>query len=282
MDISALFRTVYDILDKNLLTVLSTGVAVKTIGVPLQAKIGETIGQLYDIALGHRMALWSERRKNILVQNTITVVRELQHSDPMKINQIHPDFAIPIIEKLSYVEAPEIAKLFASLLAKSVHGDHVQNAHPRYINIINNLSIDDARIIKYLYEDSQRVFAYPIPYIRVYGENKTNPNNRLEYSERLTAIQKNVDLIYPEADVLYIENLVSQEILQIIDKPLVESHFYEEALNLYADYITEVKTTIQDDYEIKIEYGEYRLTYWGKAFINACFMQISDTSQRNT
>lgn len=268
MDTSAIIRTAIDL--------MSASIAVGLYGKTLAKKTNETLGQLYDIAIGHKVYYWSEKKKKILEKNTAYIIENLKDADPSKLAPIRPELGVPIVEKLSYIEAPEIAKLFASLLAKSAHVDHIATVHPRYINIINNLSVDDARIVEYIYHDSKGVFAYPLPYIRIYAENRTNPLDRLEHSERLTAISTKVDLLFPEADVLYIENLVSQEILSIVEKPLLYDNAYIEPLKLYQEFLDELNHNATDEYTIKIEYGDYRLTYWGKAFIKTCFIKIND------
>ena len=64
---------------------------------------------------------------------------------------MNPQIGVPIIEKLGYITNDEIADLFTNLLTKASSVDTVNLAHPSFVQLIERLSVDEARIIKYLF-----------------------------------------------------------------------------------------------------------------------------------
>ena len=64
--------------------------------------------------------------------------------------EVHPQIGTPIIDKLSYTTNDEIADLFTTLLANASNIDMVNTAHPSFVSIIERLSPDEAKLIRYL------------------------------------------------------------------------------------------------------------------------------------
>ncbi len=63
-----------------------------------------------------------------------------------------PEIAVPIAEKLAYVSNEDIRNMYIELLAKASSINLNEKAHPSFVNIINNLSPDEAKLISYLKE----------------------------------------------------------------------------------------------------------------------------------
>lgn len=56
----------------------------------------------------------------------------------------------PVIEKLKYIDVEdEIAKLYQNLLSDAFNKDKCQNVHPAFIDIINQISPDEAKILTF-------------------------------------------------------------------------------------------------------------------------------------
>lgn len=56
---------------------------------------------------------------------------------------------VPTIQKASITEEPEIRELYANLLANSMNSVVKNGIHPGFVEIINQLSPDEAKILKY-------------------------------------------------------------------------------------------------------------------------------------
>lgn len=182
-----------------------------------------------------------------------------------KLCEVNPQIGTPIIEKLSYTTNDEIANLFTNLLAKASSTDTVNLAHPAFIQLIERLSVDEARIIKYLlYKDF-------VPCVTFRAHLKDNKGFQ-EILRNGTLIQFNVELLFPQNIKTYLDNLTSMGILDVShglhkkdDKlydPIYEKYNYETVNENY------IKIEIYS--KVSKEKSYYQITDFGKAFIIAC------------
>jgi hypothetical protein len=59
----------------------------------------------------------------------------------------------PALESLRYVGHKEsLSELYANLLASSMDAETAKNAHPGFVEIIRNLSADEAKVLTFLYK----------------------------------------------------------------------------------------------------------------------------------
>ncbi|MBJ6926817.1 DUF4393 domain-containing protein [Vibrio cholerae] len=113
----------------------------------------------------------------------------------------HPQIAGPIMNGLKYVEEESIiTEMFLNLLARAIDKDRVNEAHPAFVNIINQLSPDEAKILYYFerkqYKLKQRSTYYPSS--NTFGP-RTTINNEFP-TERL---------MYPTNYFMYLDHLHS-------------------------------------------------------------------------
>ncbi|MBK9334818.1 MAG: DUF4393 domain-containing protein [Ignavibacteria bacterium] len=67
-----------------------------------------------------------------------------------RINQVPPQLGLPIIERLTYISDEELSDLFINLLSTASDTDTFSLSHPSFVQLIDRLSIDEARILNYL------------------------------------------------------------------------------------------------------------------------------------
>ncbi|MFN5351979.1 MAG: DUF4393 domain-containing protein [Alphaproteobacteria bacterium] len=96
-----------------------------------------------------------------LKDNFIPKVKKYLDDIP-KENIITPDEAIagPILEAVKFKTDSDISELFAALLASAMDSKKKDLVHPAYIQIISELSSDEAKILKFLNE--HKIGSYPI------------------------------------------------------------------------------------------------------------------------
>ncbi len=178
--------------------------------------------------------------------------------------EVHPQIGTPIIEKLSYTTTDEIADLFTSLLASASDNKRVDIAHPSFVGIIERMSTDEARIIKYL-KGKQR-----IEYCNFNGK-KQNFEGYFPLLTKLTMIPEEIHLDYPNNMGAYLANLESQGLLTdkyglwVVDQK--ESNKICKAYHL--DRIR--KDFVPLHYaSIDVERSYFEVTNLGHMFIDAC------------
>ncbi len=233
---------------------------------PSVIKVGQALETVFEFStsillpiklLNHKFKINFERNLN----NYKTKIENIPDE---KIIDVNPQIGTPIIDKLSYTTNEEIADLFTTLLSKASNIDTINQAHPSFSNLIERLSVDEARIIKYLYGKE----FIPSISIQLY---KTRKGGYSTIMERTTLIQNNVDLIFPQNIDTYLDNLTSMGVLsksspgirksdEQFYNPIIESYNLEELKNHY----------LKNGFE-KVEYekGYYNITNYGKSFIQS-------------
>src|SRR5690625_1190742 len=194
---------------------------------------------------------------------------KLNDHDEVEIGIVSPEIGVPIIEKLYIVTSEELADMYTSLLVNASLIENSKYAHPSFINVLQNISVDEAKIIHYLTGDND-----PLLFITYLKKEKINFNSSIEkmddfYLNLTTHIQLN----HPEMANFYFLNL---EKLGIIEQtPGVP--------NTLNNLVSELSTVINEerikreteanvsndkiDYEVSDIKGYYILTKYGEEFI---------------
>jgi len=210
--------------------------------------------------------------------------KRIQHLEEDKIFDVPPEIGIPILEKFTYISDNDISELFINLLSKASCHDTIREAHPKFINLISSLAVDEARILTYLAGKGPYV-----PTIQFYLQTKpklekTHGFSSFEYSTHkkltvvLTGLENQLDLIFPENIVLYMENLENLGILnQADDDPFLEDTKEVDTqayLDLQGQYKhgKEFENLIEDpDIEsIVVKNGRYCISSYGLRFVDVC------------
>lgn len=188
-------------------------------------------------------------------------LKSVQENERISVN---PQVGAPIMERLTYTTNDEIADLFTSLLTKASSNGTVNEAHPAYIQIIDRLSIDEARILKTL------VTAEFIPSISIHAYLKDEAKGFIKIVTDGTNLS--AQLLFPNNDFTYLDNLKS---LGILDN----SHgFHKKDENLYTPIFEKYNfKQLEEQLLATGEYSRldkkksyYQITNFGKSFISAC------------
>ena len=118
--------------------------SVKKIGIALE----NIIGLSETISLPMKLA---NEKANAWFNNHMKKYQEkLDSYTEDEIISVSPDIGLPIMDRLTYLENEEIAEMFVNLLVNASHKDRASKSHPSYFNTLNNISVDEARILNYL------------------------------------------------------------------------------------------------------------------------------------
>ena len=178
--------------------------------------------------------------------------------------EVHPQVGTPIIEKLSYTTNEEIADLFTTLLANASNIDMVNTAHPSFVNMIERMSPDEARLLKYLKGRDD------IQYCTFKG-NVLERNGFITLLDYATLLEDEVEFSFPQNISAYLVNFVGLGILKdmhgqfrrdktIYNKIREEYHLKE----LEKEYVP------KNFKSISVDESFFLVTDFGKLFIKAC------------
>ena len=129
-----------------------------------------------------------------------------QKVDVDKIVPPEPYIAVPAIQALSYsMNSNDLRSMYANLLATSMNADKKWNVHPSFVEVIKQLSPDEAKILKSLTKDS-----YPIIDLRLVNPNGSFKVIVRNYTDVADEISEHPNKIFS-----YLDNLKRLELIEI-------------------------------------------------------------------
>lgn len=138
---------------------------------------------------------------------------------PEDIIEAPPEIAVPIAEKLVYISNKELRDLYIELLAKASTKDLNNKAHPSFVNIINNLSPDEALLLEYFKKNSVITPQYFF---------KTNIRKSEAFQHYLHEQKNFVELQFPKNLSGYLENFEGLGIIYITESNTAQIQMFEE------------------------------------------------------
>lgn len=182
------------------------------------------------------LAAYQDRLEKYLNQVREAVPEERQIESPASI-------AGPVLEKLKYIEDENYLKdLYLNLLKKAIDREKINEAHPAFVSIIEQLSPDEALIIKIVAE--QRIY-YKAKFFTIIEVGDTSKEDIIE---NLFPLEQ---LAFPQHFNMYILHLIY---LNLIDTPMFQQTQPDES--------HEQKPVVVSRY--------IRLTEFGGLFHKAC------------
>lgn len=141
-------------------------------------QVGKALSTI--IGLGNTMlwplALMNEKAKIALESNLERYRNKLKDTLPDEVCEVPPEIGVPIAEKLSYVTNEELSEMYTELLANASQINKANVAHPSFVNVINNISPDEAILIKSIKGNA----GHPI----YRGTPKTQDQERMDHHQR--------------------------------------------------------------------------------------------------
>ena len=232
------------------------------------AQVGKALSTV--LGLGNTvlwpLALLNERATIALEKNLEKYRAQLDQVPLDKISEVPPEVGVPVAAKLTYVTNEQLSDLYVNLLAKASTFDSAHTAHPSFVNVINNLSPDEALLLQEIRGD--------IPFLEARMEKKGANEWRTIYP-LLTGLETKAKLSFPQNIVVYFSNFEGLGLVNIRhDIFLVTPQgLYEEIEKIYRPTCEAVPHD-KDIYELTFERGKIEITPFGHLFISACLTKL--------
>lgn len=228
--------------------------------------VGQALGTVLEFSTSFLLPvkLLNEKFKLNFTKRLNEYKEKLEEIPEEKRCEVHPQIGTPIVEKLTYTTNDEIADLFTTLLASASNTDSVNAAHPSFVNMIERLSPDEARIIKYLkHEDDIQYCNF-----NGYAKNGNGFNTLLDHA---TLLPFQVKMDFPQNVNAYLANLTSLGVLLDLDGTYkIEQSTYDKIKQQYG-YENLVEKLVPNVYKnLDCDRAYYKITDFGKLFIKAC------------
>lgn len=214
---------------------------------------------------------WVLHREYQLKETSKLLEEKLRDVPPEQIETPAPYIAVPALQYISYcMDNNELREMYANLLASSMNKVVKNGVHPGYVEIIKQLSPDEAKILRHIAKEEK------IPTISVYYCESSGGNLRVvkDFSNvgYLTLCEN------PQDICKYLSNLVRLGLIEIPDSspsvryPLkdeqlyvsLEQHSYVESFVIRANVIEGMKIRPE------IVRNHASMTDYGKGFCAIC------------
>lgn len=256
--------------------------AYKDILHPSMQVVGKSLGATLEFFLTPfaGLQLVNDRMKANIQRRLQQYAEKLQQVPKMQQCEVHPELGVPILQRLSYTTNDDIANMFVELLTHASNMDTVGLAHPSFIPIIDRLSPDEARLLKYIHESNNIVLyvnfrAKPI-------KEKVNQEGALkldmsyvELKKWLTIVERDVHLDFPENLPLYWANLISCGLVYDAEEiGLTEFDEKYKEIEEYNKIEVIRQELVPSKYrEINPRHSFFQLTALGMQFLAACVIE---------
>jgi hypothetical protein len=229
---------------------------------PSLKQIGEGLGGFLSIAMmplqmmGYQAEHWKNEFQKSLDRKASKIPnKNLQPPSPTVVG--------PIMQALGYtVHEENIREMFTNLLSAAMNSQTAFKAHPAFVEIIKQMSPDEARIIKYFKQKQKNVYL-------------TGSSYSIDF---LSTISKKSNCEFPENDSIYINNLERLGLIYrrtttfwgSLDAALSGSENHEnsvEAVEIYEEYRNSKLLDIDPK---RFVYNTILLNDFGRSFLEIC------------
>lgn len=233
---------------------------------PSVKAVGNALGTVFEFSTSFLLPvkLLNEKFKLNFTKRLNEYKEKLEQVPEEKQCEVHPQIGTPIIEKLSYTTNEEIADMFTTLLANASNVDMVNTAHPSFVNMIERMSPDEARLLRYLKGKSD------VQYCIFNGNIPKGNGEYVTILDHITLIGQEVDLSFPQNVSAYLANFVSLGILKDMKgESRASKTIYNKIKEIYLKGLEEqyVPHTFNS---ISVKESFYEVTSFGQLFIKAC------------
>lgn len=234
---------------------------------PAAQEIGKALGTItktVNVALAPVSALvWGYDKIKDFVDNKVT--EKLENIKDEDIVTPPPNVAGPALESLKYTGSiDELRELYANLLASSMDKNTTASAHPCFVEIIKQLSADEAKLLVVFLEVGH------IPIINIINAREDDSGER-DYYRYFTNIGVKLGVVNLGLNSTYWSNLIRLGLVNIPnDRSLLDEGVYSELEEHKA--LIEMKDTLDktDGRKAKIVKTSAVVTELGRQFIDIC------------
>lgn len=186
----------------------------------------------------------------------------------------NPTVAGPALEALKYAgHNPNLRELYANLLATSIDAETAREAHPAFVEIIRQLTPDEAKILKYIFE---RMYL-PVITVRVSIPER---GGGFDYYNDFSDVAEKTGGQFPELTPQYLGNICRLGLAEFHRGTYIAEDTMYRPLEEHK-VVRELKKRILKQFDTKaVIVREFvGITQLGRQFCRACVILRSDHSE---
>lgn len=170
---------------------------------PVAQSVGNTVSGIWNLVFGNHVSLWLKKQEYKHQQNYEDFLKKVntkvENIPPENIKEPEMHILGPAIEASKYyIHSEELRDIFANLIAASMNSEKADTVHPSYIEIIKQLSPDEAILLKFMKGGN---FSF-------YNVNLLlDPKLKNTLLRNFSVIGFQAECKYPENITVYLDNL---------------------------------------------------------------------------
>lgn len=237
--------------------------AAKEIGTALQ-----TVAKTIHIVLAPVSVLvWGYEQIKDFVSTK--VAEKLKDVPPENIATPKPNVAGPALESLRYTGHEEtLREMYANLLAASMDTRTANGAHPAFVEIIRQLTPDEARILRLLTQPQ------PFPLVTVrrgYKDPTKTELGGIDILINFSLLGWEAGCEFPEQTPTYIDNLCRLRLIEIPDASYTSPGIYDQLeKHPNVELAKEVIEKKDETYKAIVNRRMLSVTEMGRQFLRIC------------
>ncbi len=206
----------------------TAGEAYKDIVHPAAATTGEIISfvpRTIKVWLG-KWEKWILNGEYAIKETERLLAGKLQNVPIEKIVEPEAYVAVPAIQQLSYsMDSENLRELYANLLASSMNTETKWKVHPSFVDIIKQLTPDEAKLLKYIFNASNN----QLPIINIQMKVTGKVDGVGIPLRWFSHVYENI-LESPENYLSYIDNFIRLNLCHIPGTYIIKDEVYDEIL----------------------------------------------------
>jgi len=251
------------------------GLFYKDLAQPSVQAVGAALGSVLEFSTipFKYVQLGNEKVKLNIDKHLNSYKEKVTAIPPENLIEVNPQIGVPILDKLSYTTSEDIAALFVNLLANASSSETVNLAHPSFVQLIENLSIDEARIISGL---AGEVY---VPHVSFHAYLNSQPGYH-HMLENGTLLPFTINMLFPDNVAIYLTNLARLGILNEVSNRFKQDEAsYKALIEHYQFESTKAAWNESGKYSrFEVVKGYYDITPFGRQFIKACLLDTGNVA----
>jgi hypothetical protein len=222
-----------------------------------------------------KLELLNEKSKALFKHNLETYCKSLKQIPKKKRIEVPFEIGKPIIDKLRDTQDKTLSEYYCNLLASASSEDTIDMVHPYFINIVKNLSPDEAILLKniyiYLKDIRDKYNDSVLPCLHLQALHASSKHSYKEVNKYYFSKHLWENLQFPNNFRFYFENLINHGLFNYIDEQRYKSENLYQLLHneSYEFYLEKMKKLEKEHYIWSEKTSSLILTYTGEKFFNA-------------
>ncbi len=180
-----------------------------------------------------------------------------------KLSEPEAYVAVPAIQQLSYCyDSEELREMYANLLVSSMNIDTKYNVHPSFVDIIKQLTPDEAKFLKHISKGN----SYPLLGVNI----KFSSGGHKSVVKNFTNIAYGV-CDCPESVFSYLDNLERLKLINIHSDEWFTNELVYKSLEDHSYIQAIIYSLVENGQKYDFSKGLFELTSFGRGFIKVCF-----------